>query len=335
MSKQKVFGANLVNLNYVNNIPYIAYNNKFLTSSRHLYYYYSDILYNKICNMFEWTGIDDFETIQMLNRCLFLTGQCTLFYDDENQLTAWYSTDYEMPDRYAIHKHHIIANPYLEGRKTFTCEDGKDCITIYNDSNYTGVASIIAFYAQILAENSKSLAIVQRNTRVSGIGYGDKRGTREQFKSAMSEMIESGIPQFIHSENMTDIPFTLNPMAQDAENLQMLTEVNQYWYSQFLLAFGIYSNYAMKKERFNTAEILVNSDLMQINIDDMLRCRKYGVDKFNEWSKTDNISVKLNPLWEQQFEKNESNNDTINESYNVDKGGIEDALQDDSTPQIQ
>lgn len=318
MAKQKVFGANLMDINLINNIPYIAYNPKLLSDSKALYYYYTDILYNKICNMFIWDGIDDFQTCQMLNRCLFMTGQSTLFYDD-GKLTAWYSSNFNMPNRYAIYTHHIVANPYLKGDTLRTLEDGKDCITIYNDSNYSGVASIISFYAQVLAENSKSLAIAQHNTRISGFGCGSKRGMREQFRNAIKAMTDTGEPQFLDKDELSDNDFMVNPLAMKSNDIQMLAEINQYWYSQFLLAFGIYSNYAMKKERFNTAEILVNTDLMQINIDDFLQCRLEGVKKFNEWDKhVTDINVHLNPLWQQQFEKSEKK-DNNNDNSEIDE----------------
>ena len=75
--------------------------------------------------------------------------------------------------------------------------------------------------------------------------------------------------------------------------LTELVEFQQYVLANFYHAFGINSNYNLKREQLNSSEIDVNKEVLRLNIEDLLKCREMGVSKINELYGL-NIRVALN-----------------------------------------
>ncbi len=75
-------------------------------------------------------------------------------------------------------------------------------------------------------------------------------------------------------------------------------EAIQYQKASWFNELGLNANYNMKREAINDAESGMNEDSLLPLIDDMLECRKLGVEKINAMFGT-NITVELDSSWKE------------------------------------
>ena len=83
-------------------------------------------------------------------------------------------------------------------------------------------------------------------------------------------------------------------------------ELQQYLISRMLVEIGINSNHNMKREALNSAETNLNEEQLLPLVDNMLECRKIGVDKINKMYGT-NITVNKGSVWAENSARAENN----------------------------
>ena len=83
-----------------------------------------------------------------------------------------------------------------------------------------------------------------------------------------------------------------------ATNIKDLIELQQYLKSNWFIDLGLNANYNMKREAINSSESGMNEDALLPLVDDMLKCRKIGLEKINKMYGT-NISVDLSSSWKE------------------------------------
>ena len=187
-----------------------------------------------------------------------------------------------------------VANPALNLSKDFVIN--KDCVIVKNDSNMVGLSHTISKYNTLITENEITILIALINSRMSIIFSGADSATKTSAEQYLN-MIKQGKLGVI-SDNAFLESLSIN-MGNNTRNnvFEDLIRLNMYLKASLNNSIGLNSNTALKKERLITAEIDVNNTSLYPLIDDMLECRRIGVEKINELLGTE-ITVELNSSWD-------------------------------------
>ena len=200
----------------------------------------------------------------------------------------------------------IVANPFLNLSKTLTI--GKDCVVVRNDSLRMGVLPILSKYATLMTENELSIWIASTMTRLFSIIIADddkKLAAANKFISGIEGgklaaiLAETSKQDKMLGTQSNGIGIETQPYgnAGSTNAIQNLIELQQYLKASQYNDLGLNANYNMKRESLNTTESQLNDDALMPFIDDMIKNREEGLEKFNEMFGT-NIKVKKSSAWE-------------------------------------
>lgn len=264
---------------------------------------YYDMMVNRLDSMFKWDIGEDEKTIpiSVMERYLKLIGWCGIGKAPENNqlkknkdgLYCFFGGLGLTPDEYYRPTAIILANPIL-GSKTYTI--GEDVVWGKNDSLYRGLSQHIARYAHLLAANDISINVAQVNSRIPFILTGE---TESDIKSAEKFIadIEKGKTGVVKTKNFNNgFDPKITADASAGNYLKALIELHQYLKAQWSLDIGISSNFNMKRERQNTAEVESNAPYLLPLVDEMLKFRKQLCDDVNEMFDR-KWSVELDSAW--------------------------------------
>ena len=278
-----------------------------------LYRFYFDFILRLLYRVILLDGVPETVNETFLKMILYTQGKVCfldgqLIGEEGEQLLSLNCTRADTPDVYYIPRKVLVTNPRL--KKQYNLEPGVDCCVVYlsEPDKYQlaefggGLYELIRRTAVMLADNDISLNIGQKNTRLTNLVSGDTQNTVDSIRAVITSMYE-GDPTIVVKSSLIDklqgIPIIENTSQQ---NLIQLIEVQQYIISHFYEQIGICTHDQMKKERLITAEINDNLELAFLNIDDILESLREGFARVNAMFGT-NITVRLNPLIEQQREE--------------------------------
>lgn len=164
---------------------------------------------------------------------------------------------------------------------------------------YTALYEYILRTAEQLEDIDTSLTSLLRTTRAMVM----LTAKNEQIKAAAEQVLRKlyrGETDVVFTSDILDsLNFTFAPTANNAASiLKELKEQYQFCLAQFYHAIGINANYNLKRERLNTAEIDLNEQPLIVNIADMEKCRKQGIEQINKMFGL-SASVRLGDEWEQ------------------------------------
>lgn len=252
---------------------------------------YIDYMLDRTQKFFVYTGLPETIPKRMIELYLQCNGYTTI-YKHQGELYAYTSGLGGVPDVYYNPTVSIIANPAQNLNTSLTVD--VDCVVIRNDSLMRGLLPIHKKYAVMLAENDISLWLADINTRiVSLISAPDDRTKKaadkyldDVFKGRLSSIADNTFLDGIKSQ----------PYASAAGTLKSLIEYHQYIKASWFQELGLNAAYNMKRESIGTAETALNDDILLPLVDDMLECRRIGLDKVNKMYGT-NITVDLDSSW--------------------------------------
>lgn len=190
-----------------------------------------------------------------------------------------------------------VANPYLKFSKNLVIDT--DCIVMLNDSLYQGLMPLFNKYASLLAETDISIRFASINARIPEIVFADNDAVAKSAEDYFGQ-IESGTKLGVIGSK----PFFEGIKTADysskasATNIKDLIELQQYLKSNWFIDLGLNANYNMKREAINSSESGMNEDALLPLIDDMLNCRKIGLEKINRMYGL-NITVDLSSSWKE------------------------------------
>ena len=198
-----------------------------------------------------------------------------------------------------------------------------DRIPVFNDGcGEGGLFPLISITAQLLADNICSLNCAQINGRVQTIVTAEDSSIAKTAELVLKDLY-AGKPYRVATEELYK-HIHVNPVTSSvhAKNLIELIETQQYIRAQFWNAIGIDSNYNMKRERINEAEINSNFTALKVPIETMLNTLNEGFDSANTCLGT-KLHARLNP----EFKVIKANSDV-----NLQKmGGEESETKDNSS----
>ena len=225
-----------------------------------------------------------------------------VFTKKNDNLFVFYGGLGGQPNEYYQPTQAIVSNPYLKFSDVLKLSDyikeDADAVIIWNDSAHLGMYPIFSLYAELLAECDLSTKYALVNKRFMNVLTADDDNTKESIKS-MFEDVENGTGYGIivtktfmdeSSIDKVDMGFHQNM------DLKEINETKQYILGSFYNDIGLNANYNMKRESINESEADLNEDALLPMIDDMLRCRKIGVEQINKLFGT-NIEVELSSSW--------------------------------------
>ena len=253
-------------------------------------------IYNTLCktqSMFKYHNLPDTIPEKILEKFLQKNG-FTCFAKYENDLYIFYGGLGGKQDVYYRPTICTISNPALNFSADL--EIDKDCVIVDNDSYRLGLIPIIEKYSAMLVENDISTFLATVNTRITTIFSGGDDITKNSAEEYLRNIFAGKLG--VIADNAFLNSLSINPASRTKDNaLTDLITQNQYLKACLLNEIGLNANTQLKKERLVTAEIENNTDCLYPFIDDMLECRRIGIEKVNEMFGTD-IEVELNSSWD-------------------------------------
>lgn len=244
-------------------------------------------------SMFHYSGLPESIPQRMLELYLQTNGNvCIARHDGE--VYAFFGGLGGEPDVYYRPTIYTVSNPALHMSKNFKV--GDDCVVIPNDSLFMGLLPLFSRYASAIVESELTLYIALINTRLVDLITAGNDRTKLALDKVISDIedgklsaaIDKGLETSIHAFPYAD---------QNGRTLIDLIEVIQYQKANWYNEIGLNANYNMKRESLNSGETGLNDDALLPLIDDMLSCRREGLEKVNAMFGLD-ISVELASAWQ-------------------------------------
>ena len=257
------------------------------------------MLYSKIENIFEYENLPEEINERAFKLGLFLFGKLVFYKIGDKYLIQNFSYTDKL-DWYYVPKNGRVVNPWLPiGHQNWEFEVDKECVIwnctpdIYSFKQHSVVSDLVYKTATQLSENDMSYYCIQRNHRLIAIVTAQDDKQKAEADRILEHMYNAD-PEMVMKEDLVN-RIQVNPIALNGTRspLTELIEFHQFILANFYHAFGINSNYNLKREQLNSNEITVNEDVMRLNIEDMLQCRQKGIEKINEIYGL-NIRVHLN-----------------------------------------
>ena len=198
-----------------------------------------------------------------------------------------------VPDMYYRPTKCVVNNPALNFNKTLTIEE--DCVIVKNDAMLSGLVPMFGKYSELLVENDITFRVATINGRLASIiSAGDSR-TADAAKTYIKD-IEDGKLGVIAEQSLIE-GLHVQPAGERTPNRIIdLIEFNQYLRASWYNDLGIEANYNMKREALNSDEVKLNVKALLPLAENMLECRKEGVEKVNNMFGT-NIKVEFASVW--------------------------------------
>ena len=295
--------------------------------------------WNMLCRtnaMFKYSG--DFDktksTVRFTETNLQLAGYIGFIKKDDNYYYTWGQLG-GIPNYEYVPSEFIVANPYLINKRykvIYNINDKIDgniedyAVVIPNDPLYRGLAPILSYYSQQLAENviSKRLATINLRTFYALTAGTDAE--RESIKAFYNSLIKGDLAAITSSPILDSIKSLPYADKTAGNTLTSLIEDQQYIKASFFNELGLQANYNMKRESINSNEAQLNQDSLVPLIVEMENCRKYGhelIEQFfglkinveldNVWKATVEATLENDDEQSNQLENNEENNEENSE----------------------
>lgn len=279
---------------------------------------------NRTQSMFKYSGLPETIPERILELYLQSNGN-VCFYEHEGNLYVFtgglggYYDVYYMPTIYTI------SNPALN--LSVNAKIGDNCVVVPNDTLYMGLLPIYTRYAHMMTETELSIKIAAINSRMFSLISASDDRTKDSAQEYIKKIIDGELS--VVGENAFIEGVRVQPYAgSNASNIIInLIELEQYFKASWFNELGLNANYNMKRESLNSYESQLNNDALLPLVDDMLRCRKKGIEQVNEMFGT-NISVSLASSWE-------DNQIEIDSEQNAISGQSENPTKEDSKVEIE
>lgn len=264
------------------------------------------MMVNRLDSMFKWNIGEDEKTIPIyiLERYLKLNGWAGIghapetYSGDSDALYCFFGGLGLQPNEYYQPTGIVMANPIL-GSKTYRI--GKDVVWAKNDSLHRGLSQHLSRYAHLLAANDISVNVAQVATRMPFVITAETEAQVASAEKYVSDA-ETGKLAIIKSSAFNNGVEVKSTFTSGADNyLKALIELNQYLKAQWSMDIGISSNFNMKRERQNVAEVESNAPYLLPLVDEMLKFRKIACDEVNKMFDR-NWSVELDSAWKLESE---------------------------------
>ena len=280
-----------------------------------LYKSYFQFFLNRVRMMFKWNNLPETTPERELEIFLMTSGK-VFFTKYEGDYYFFRGGMGGEPNEYYIPTLFVFANPYLN--YSASLKIGEEGIVIRNTSTLDSLVPLLSKYAWLLTECDITIYVALVNSRIPSL---ISATNDETYSSAVQFLndIKNGEIGIISSEGLLEALKTQPFSGGSSVDLNSIIEMKQYLLASFYNDLGLESNYNMKRERLNTAEVGMNTYSLFPLIDDMLNERKKACEDINKLYGL-NISVEFNSSWEDENDEREDskNLEDNKENNNVD-----------------
>lgn len=198
------------------------------------------------------------------------------------------------PDVYNMPTEAVISIPALKLNKTYKINE--DCIVIPNDSMYLGLLPMYAKYCTLMNENEITMLLATVNKRIQHLLSANDDNTLESAKKFLEKVFDGEIGVIGESKLFESLKVNTTSTTSQV-SMKDLFEYEQYLKASMYNEIGLSANFNMKRERLSSSEVEANTDNLYPLVDDMLNCRRKGLEKVNEMFGLD-IQVEFNSSWD-------------------------------------
>lgn len=266
----------------------------------YFYIFWKEHLLERVQRLFVWDGLADTLPQKEIEMPLYLRGFVGVC-DYKGEMSAFNGT---MSGVTKYLDEFTEFNAFCP-LGTFNKKINKDIVVIDNTSLRNPLLPLIHHYSILLAHNDVTLQSALINVRDSG---GVPVVTTEKQKQSVSEYYDKLFKGQFGS--MTDIGNMglsfVGGSRGTSQTLKDIYEVREKLIKSFYQAIGIKGSFE-KNSNSVDAEVTSDTCLLQINIHDMLECRKRGAEKINDLFGT-NYSVNLAKEILNTFEERDTDN---------------------------
>lgn len=243
--------------------------------------------------MFEYKNLPETIPKRMLE--MFLQSNGNIFITNKyngKDLYAYTGGLGGVRDEYYRPTIYTIANPFQE----FTAELRVDVdgVLMRNDSMASSLIPLLSKYNTLLLETELTMYIADINIRLTEMLSSTDESTKRACDKYLKDIIDGKLGTILDESLVSSI--TKYNDKQSHGNVTQLIELYQFIKGTKAGLLGMSSTVNMKRERLNSGEVELDSDLLLPYIDDMLQSRREGLRKVNEMYGTD-ISVDLASAW--------------------------------------
>ena len=251
-----------------------------------------------------YKGLPDSVDPTYFKMCLYLGGRVAIFKDTKGDglIRALDCAMADKPTIYYMPSRILIVNPTFKGY-SYNLTPGEDVAVVfcrecdrYQYGRETGgLYGLISSTAQLLADNTVSINVAQKNMRLNNILSANDQNTKDSIDIVIKKMY-NGEPYVCVQSSLVDQLNSI-PMTEQTNTQQLLQllQTRQYIYAHFYEQLGLKTHDQMKKERLITSEIDEGTELAIFNVQDMLSEIQRGIDEANRIFGLD-ISIELHPL---------------------------------------
>lgn len=196
-------------------------------------------------------------------------------------------------------------------------------VVIPNDYMYNGIIDALREYSEFQTECDLSLKMLLYHLRLPFIANTDDNNVKVAFDVLVADIIEGKFPKSVMGNALYESLKTY-PMDNGSQGrIKEIIELKQYKKAQFENRLGLGTNYNMKRESLTDSEVDADSDTLLPTPDEMLECRKKGVQFINKAFGT-NISVDFNSAWKLRRELMKNEKELTDAMVENEEGGDED-----------
>ena len=214
----------------------------------------------------------------------------------EGKLYAFVGSFSGEPNEYYLPTQYVVANPYLKFSKTFTI--GVDCVVITNDTMYMGLLPLFSKYCTLIAETELTMYEIAILARAALIFDAEDESEVRNIEEFIRQLKNGDLSVIGRESLMAEDGIRVQPGATaSAQVLTHLIEVLQYFKAAQFNEIGLNANWNAKRETITSSETLLNSDTLLPLCDDMIECRRLGIEQVKELF-GEEWEVEFNSSWQ-------------------------------------
>lgn len=266
---------------------YITKMGKECTTYGYGYIFWKEHLLERVQRLFVYKGLPDGLPQKEIELPLYLKGFVGIC-DYKNELTAFNGTFHGVTKYIDEFTHFNCYCPI----DTFTKKINDDIIVIENTSLRNPLLPLIHHYAVMLAHTDVTLVNSLINVRDNG---GVPVAPNEKTKASIEQYhnkLYNGQYGIVTDLGLQGVDY-VGTTRGGSQSIKEIYEVREKLIKSFYQAIGIKGSFE-KNNNAVSDEVTSDTSLLQINIHDMLECRKTGIEKVNNMFGT-SIEVNLAP----------------------------------------
>jgi len=269
--------------------------------------------------MFEYEGLPESLPKRQIEINLMLTGHCVIFRD-RGEIVTCGTTLYDY-DKYYDPTRAVFAQPKLFSKPLYLTGEMQNASVIYNNDlqnnvlyfpTDSGLLTFISRYARRLADIESTENIYAVNMRLTAFPVGGDDSIIASIKKFFANLTIG--KREIIADNAIIQQFRTVDIAKSAvgDKLNDIIQARDKVLEQFFRDIGVKFFADNKRAQMTDDEIESNDQMLLISPDEMLRARREGLERVNEFFGL-NISVKLNDKFNREIlnKKGENKNAAI------------------------